>query len=361
MTRMLMLCALLGAVAAVNAAPPSPPPHSPTPSAAGDHADDPAHALYREGYELVLRERWTEARLKFEELLRTHPRSAYRDDALYWSAYALSHADRKAALEAYRRLIREVPSSTYYDDAVADMARLGSELQVGVPPGVRVFTWSTGSTTRTTAPAAPAAVREFERELRKQSRVLGRLRAYPLLGVRVPRSPAGADAPDPRTTVRIEALYALGEGKEDRQSFEMLRGLAQNMDEPRVLREAALDVLLEYTTFDVLPVLTEVARRDTNAELQAYAIDYIGRTADKERSVILLADIFRTLPPRRREPSATLLFTVAEVGNDRAVEFLKDVALTHGDYQLRHDAVYYLGNIGGDRARAALREILGEP
>jgi HEAT repeat protein len=40
------------------------------------------------------------------------------------------------------------------------------------------------------------------------------------------------------------------------------------------------------------------------------------------------------------------------------VDFLTTIALRHDDYELRRDAVYYLGNIGGEKARAALYEIL---
>jgi HEAT repeat protein len=53
-----------------------------------------------------------------------------------------------------------------------------------------------------------------------------------------------------------------------------------------------------------------------------------------------------------------IVYEVADVGNDRAVEFLLRVAKSDADYNLRSDAVYYLGNIGGDKARTALYEIL---
>ena len=46
------------------------------------------------------------------------------------------------------------------------------------------------------------------------------------------------------------------------------------------------------------------------------------------------------------------------MGNDKAVDFLKNVAMSDEDFDLRRDAVYYLGNIGGEKARSALYEIL---
>jgi tetratricopeptide (TPR) repeat protein len=338
--------------------PEGPPPAALLVALAGEQAGDPAHGLYREGYELILREQWSEARRRFEDLLREHRKSSYRDDALYWSAYALSHEDRAKAVTEYQKLLEEFPTSSYFDDAVADLIRLKKEVKIRVPAGVRVFTFTGDSGAGVRVATAPAAVREFERELRRQERYLGRLRSYPMLGVRVPTPPHRTGETDERTALRIEALYALGEGKKDRQSFETLSDLAQDINQPLPLRESALDMLLGYSTFDVLPVFADVARRDTNRELQSYAIDYISRSPDKERSVDLLVEIFKDLPANQREPASTVLFSVAEVGNDRAVDFLKLIATTNSDYGLRRDAVYYLGNIGGERARAALREIL---
>ncbi|HET6273896.1 MAG TPA: HEAT repeat domain-containing protein, partial [Bacteroidota bacterium] len=71
-----------------------------------------------------------------------------------------------------------------------------------------------------------------------------------------------------------------------------------------------------------------------------------------------LVDLFYTLPKSRKEQTQTIFYAVAEVGNDRAVDFLTKVALSHDDYDLRSDAVYYLGSIGGEKARAALYQIL---
>jgi HEAT repeat protein len=53
-----------------------------------------------------------------------------------------------------------------------------------------------------------------------------------------------------------------------------------------------------------------------------------------------------------------LFYSIAEVGNDKAVDFLTNVALTHENYDLRTNAVYYLGSIGSEKARASLYRIL---
>src|SRR5512140_2807271 len=68
------------------------------PYAVPEDQDDPAQSLYKQGYNLILDEQWSPARKKFTELLQKHPATKYKDDALYWSAYALMHTDLRKAL-----------------------------------------------------------------------------------------------------------------------------------------------------------------------------------------------------------------------------------------------------------------------
>ncbi|MER3523613.1 MAG: hypothetical protein C4326_05965 [Ignavibacteria bacterium] len=52
------------------------------------------------------------------------------------------------------------------------------------------------------------------------------------------------------------------------------------------------------------------------------------------------------------------MYAIAEIGNEKAVDFLASVARTHERVELRSDAVYYLGSIGSEKSRAALLRIL---
>jgi tetratricopeptide (TPR) repeat protein len=315
--------------------------------ARGDQAD-PAFVTYKDGYSLILSEQWSEARAKFRDLLSRYPGSEYADDADYWSAYALMHTNSEKALAAYERFIEQYPHSNYYDDAVADLA----QVQATTPPPQAPAAGSIGYTFS----GAPNA-RLIERELRHMSRNMRRWHSTP--GTAFVWSEAGEDEHiDQDTRLRMEALYALGQHREDDQAFQTLKGIALDSRQSRPLREAALDGLSGFTKHDVLSVYAEIARTDTNTELQAYAIDMIGQAKDRTKSMTLLIDLFGKLPPGRKPATESVFYSIAEVGNDRAVDFFRNVALTHKDYDLRRDAVYYLGNIGGERARAALYEIL---
>ena len=109
----------------------------------------------------------------------------------------------------------------------------------------------------------------------------------------------------------------------------------------------------------MLPVFIDIATKDTSEELQSWAIDYISEhTKDKNRSVQTLIDIFHAVPKQREEQRRQIFYAIADVGNDRAVDFLGTVARTSEDYHLRREAVFYLGNIGTDMARAVLYGIL---
>jgi HEAT repeat protein len=164
---------------------------------------------------------------------------------------------------------------------------------------------------------------------------------------------------DPDTRVRLEALYAIGDAKEDETSFQTLKDVALDHGQNIRLREAAIEVLSDFKKFDVMPVFLELAKKDTSERIQEAAIEFIASASkDRNKSVDVLVVLFNSMPKARKEKLETILFTIADVGNDKAVDFLSTVARTHENYDLRSDAVYYLGTIGGEKARTALYQIL---
>lgn len=57
--------------------------------ATGTFAAEADNAAYREGYGLVLEQRWDEARTYFEQFKNDHPGSGWADDAAFWQCYAI--------------------------------------------------------------------------------------------------------------------------------------------------------------------------------------------------------------------------------------------------------------------------------
>jgi len=318
--------------------------------------DDPGYELYREGYKLILTEDWEQAGRLFHELIARYPRSDYVDDAHYWSAYALKHINREKAAKSYREFVRTYRESSYFDDAVADLNELESIVVVSPPkgPAVSIPTKDIEAHAYIVAPS----VKMLEREFRRATR------AYRRVGIAVGREsmPAvvGIDKDlDEDTRLKMEALYALGDGQEDEESFTALRKVALDPKQPQPLREAAMESLSEFERFDVITVFVDIAKNDTSSAVQSYAVDYIGELGkDEDRKVSILIDLFGSVPKERTDQRETIFFTIADVGNEKAVDFLSSVAMSHEDYDLRREAVYYLGSIGGNKARNALLQIL---
>ena len=366
---------------------------------AGDSSKkaDPSYKLYKKGYTLVLDENWKEAETIMDEVVKEFPASDYVDDAAYWSAFAQKHIDKSKAKEAYKKFIRSYPNSNYYDDAVADYSDLNRKGYIAVralPGGGSSMTYILDSKKKApqvvqegwgaaasessivkgyalgTAPFAygyafAPSMRQTERQLRLAERMqrqmvkpmsVARLQSM----LRIPRSLSmDEEKLDPDVRLKMDAMYALGETKEDSISYKTLRDVAVDKSQPSELRMAAMDALSNFTKFDVFPVFLKVAREDTSEDIQEASIDYIGQMSkEKSRSVDALRELLYAIPKQRTSQRQAVLSSIAEIGNDAAVDVLARVAQTFDDYDMRSDAIYYLGNIGGDRARAALYEIL---
>jgi len=305
-------------------------------SEAGDNADDPGFSLYKAGYNFILDERWDDARKKFTELISKYPTSEYVDDAEYWSAYSLAGTKSwKEAIDEYRRFLDEYSGSSYYDDAVADLSEAEAHASSQqFPPSLEVMRQH-----RMAMEQVHRQVREMSLQLRGEG-------------------PHASNPPiDPDTELRLAALDALGQGKEDDKSFNTLKEVALNNANPVILREQAINILANFRKFDPLPILVELVKTDTGGVVQNIGIDYI-LNLDKTKSVDALIDIWHSIPPHRQDQSSHVFYSIAEVGNDKAVDFLTSVAHNHTDQRLRREAVYYLGAIGSEKSRKALYEIL---
>ncbi|HUI11530.1 MAG TPA: outer membrane protein assembly factor BamD [Bacteroidota bacterium] len=327
----------------------------------GDDRSDPGYALYKEGYALILEEKYTDARKKFQALLAKYPHSSYADDARYWTAYSYRNLDAQKAIAEYERFLRDYPKSQYLDDAVADIAAIrANRAAAATAPAAAVAPVAPFAAVPPFAAVAPtpANMENMMRNLRRQMRQIGRT-GFPGMV-----HPVGTPAPDEEhldeaTRIKMDALYALGETREDDKSFATLRDVALDPKAVHPLREAAMDALSGFTQHDVMSIFVDIVRQDTSADIQGYAIDYIGEHGtDRNQRVSVLASLYGSVPKTRYEQRKEIVYTIASIGNDRAVEFLKGVALRDEDFECRRDAVYYLGSIGGESARAALYDIL---
>ncbi|MCI0706856.1 MAG: HEAT repeat domain-containing protein [Ignavibacteriae bacterium] len=165
---------------------------------------------------------------------------------------------------------------------------------------------------------------------------------------------------DPSEKIRSSAIYQIGQmRKYDSNVSKVLTELARDHNQPREIRKTAIYSLREFTDFDVHSFYIDLAKNDPDREIQQTAIYYLAQNKkDKSAAIDLLVKLFDELPADRTEAQETCIYGVANIGGEKAVDFLIKVAKTHKDYEMRQKAVYYLGNIGGEKARSALMEIL---
>jgi HEAT repeat protein len=331
-----------------------------------ENKKDPGYAVYKEGYNAILDERWKDAIKQFAEMSTRFPKSEYADDAQYWNSYALSHIDRTKAIAAYKHFLEVHPRSRYVDDAVADLGNLDASSVVSIAAGTTSHARGSSYSISAGTPA-PIAL-----DLRRSTATLHQMkRELRSLRVTTPRPPVGwaripgfasmnsDESLDPATRVKMDAIYAIGSGREDETSFQTLRDIATDRGEKAELRTAAIAVLSDFKKFDVVTVFVDLARKDTSEEIQGMAIQGIGSASrDKNKALDALVTLFNGMSDKQQENRDFVLVSIAEIGNDKAVDFLANVAKTHPDYDLRSNAVYYLGSIGGEKARSALFQIL---
>jgi HEAT repeat protein len=427
---------------------------------------DQGYRKYKEGYSLILDERWNQARRIFSDLISRYPKSRYVEDAQYWSAFALTHSDRQKALDAYRLFIRRYPSSGYIDDAIADFTRLQveynlspPETDVPLPPAtsrgehivinlralerelqqieIRMHRQASQMAARHFAiPPAPTRPRKGETLMKAQE--LHELARQKKDSLRVIVKGLQKEAKvaalkeivmDDRiaTEVRAYVVRDLADAAktDDRSTFQILKEVALNDRQPKEIRAVAISCLPKFSTLNPLPVLSLVVTQDpdestrhvalgtileskqgrsvnslihlfeevpqhrteqrqlllqaiaegggakgtdflmkmvrTNKDpdIKTDAVMYLSESGgDKERSVEALIRLFESIGKERQEERHTILYGIANVGNDRAVEFLGRIAMSNRDEDLRSEAVYYLSNIGGEKARRLLRQAL---
>jgi hypothetical protein len=331
--------------------------------------DDPAYALYREGYGAVLGEQWQTARKCFAELQRRHPGSAYADDAAYWTAYSWKEEDPEKAATLYRKLLREFPQSPYLDDAVADLRFLevGTELARleelhGTPLPPHEF--------RIRLPEELGRLRENMMQLRAAEERLNTqrlmvfdegdtlvIRTLPPL-----RSPAAPPQFDAALRIRMQAMQELARSRATGDAFRALREVVLDPRQPAPLRQSAVYSLGTIRRPETGPFLLEVARSDADADLQRSAIEvYAQNAAERGKAVEELIGLFKRLNVPGHEHDVrlgTTLYAIASLGDARATDFLAEVARTHSNDEIRNSAVLYLGSMGTDRSRAALIRLL---
>ncbi len=331
--------------------------------------EDPAYALYREGYAAVLGEQWQTARKAFAELQRRFPASPYADDAAYWTAYSWKEQDPAKAATLYRKLLKDFPQSPYLDDAVADlrMLEVGAELarmnELRTAPPARHEVRITISREIGRLREDIARLNEARAGLEQQRlMVFGQgdtliIRTLPPMRIGTAPQPL-----DPQLRTRLQAMRELTQAGSPGEAPQALKELVMDPHQPPQLRLSAIYSLGSIREPEARSVLLEIARTDAAPDFQRSAIEVYAQSApERGKAVEDLIGLFKQFSGdgHTRDPRmGTTLYAIASIGDARATDFLAEVARTHPDEDIRNSAVLYLGSMGTERSRNALIQLL---
>lgn len=342
-----------------------------------DDQDDPSYRLYKEGYKLILDEKWADARSRFSELLSKYSKSKYCADAQYWMAYSLKYSDKKKAIDAYKSFLKKYPSSNYYDDATADLGRLENPTLPVVPPPNRFIppVRATGVTEPEVA-TAPTGYTVYE----------GAAREYALAAAG--RAPGWEEKQeDPQVRMKVEAFQALVRSGKDQKTLDLVKETLLDPKQPKRMRETALYALRNfdekaraayavsrddgqspavreaagkatkaYDNFDLQGFYVQVLKTDTNAWLSQNIIFQLGKYAEQGDERII-AELKRTAldGKKPREVREAALFSLRGAKRPDILELYGQVAKQDADAKIRLAAVYQIGQASRADEEAAYK------
>ena len=263
---------------------------------------------YKQAYSLVLEEKWAAAKTAMDELVRQFPKSAWVDDARFWSCYAMEKTgqSQETVFKCYQKFVDEHPESEWADDAKSNMIRLAQGLAKAGKPEYQTI------------------IESYE------------------------------DAAE--DDIKLTALYAL-QNIGDEEALKTILGLYDKAEE----RQAQEPDRLHARGDGVARGLRQAPRhrpRENDEEVRRSALFAVGDKGGPE-AVKLLKDILASKAPADIAPQRAL-----RPGRDRRTPawspFFAQIALTDPDQEMARTAAFALQEIEGKEATEALRRILKE-
>jgi HEAT repeat protein len=247
--------------------------------------EDPADSLYRAAREALNRGEYRRAAQLFNEVTKKFPKSEYALDCAYWEAFSRYRAGTTDDLRLALKIL---------DERRAQLAELRKESNVDV------------QALRARVQGALAARGDREAAAQLQSEA------------------AQSNSCDrEEVSVRAEALSALGQ-MDLATAMPVVKKVLLRRDECTVeLRRRALYLIGRHPSGDAVPIMLDVAKNDTDANIRGEAMSWLSRVA-----------------------------------GDQAVPMLEDLLRTSTDERTQRSAIMALGSIDTERARRAVRAII---
>jgi HEAT repeat protein len=168
---------------------------------------------------------------------------------------------------------------------------------------------------------------------------------------------------DPVPEVRAEAAIGLGKyalavefGKltesDAHTVTSILTDKVEDVDEEEDVRARALESLGAISSDDVRDLIDSVYQEGT-PELKVGAIDAMGRSCDEAWLPVVLQEMTAEEPELRYAAACA----AGSIGDEEAIEDLRQLAMYDPDHEVQVAAVLALGEVAGQLARVALKDI----
>ncbi|MGH7501118.1 MAG: HEAT repeat domain-containing protein [Longimicrobiales bacterium] len=338
---------------------------------------DPADSLWRQARERFNANNFREAVRLFNRI-HTESRfanSAYRIDAQYWEAYALSRLGSESDLTRARELLRNVvrfPVTQRSRDAEgllvtvdARLARLGNrEAEQALVARASNVTGALQSVQLNTAEINEAAIAVASQAQGIAQYVepwginlggdFGYAGVWPALSYNMPRQ-CRSDEED----IRMVALNALAR-LEAETAMPVLREVMNRRGEcSEYLRRQALSVAARHRTPDAIEMIASAARNDPDPVVRTAALQLL-LAVDEERGLGMVEERLRAGTDTTTMHEAIAALT-RRTDNERAARLLLDVA-TRAELAvgLRRDAIRALGRNDNAEIRQSLRQLYSQ-
>jgi len=252
-------------------------------------APSAAATAFREARDLIGNGEWAKAEARFNRFIAEFPKDRDVPAALYWLAYAMKQQSKfQEADAAVVRLIEQYPSSQWVTDARA--------MRVEMAPRLK------------NTQVIEQGVAELNEE------------------------------------IRLAALQSLFEARPDRGITMATDILKAGSGSSRLMREGAIELLAETESKEAVPVLLEIAQKDSDLRLRRKAVEALGEIHDPS-----------VLEPLKALALQSTDITVAREAlealsehESAALPFLIEVARTGASVELRMEAIEKLDEFEND-------------
>ncbi|MCH8328362.1 MAG: HEAT repeat domain-containing protein [Candidatus Marinimicrobia bacterium] len=268
---------------------------------------------YQAAYSLILDENWPEATVALEAFIQNNYKNRYTDDATFWFAYSMEKTNgaTEKVFDAYYAFVSLYPSSSWEDDAKANLIRLGTVL-----------------------------VKKDRKNRAKYQPVMAALRK------------------DDDIKVAISALYGLRRIG-DESSLKAIIGIYDETANEE-LRKNVVSTLARFDGDLVVDKLAEIAINDPSDDVRSMALRGLARSSQAKA-----ANVLRQLATSDDDPKVRLS-AVNAIGRmsgtvemtQLTIKALESIARTDVHVKVRTAAVTSLGKIGTVEAQDALVRIL---